>query len=75
VKAHGGFLDAHARAAPDVFAAVQQTINRTGTNNILLSAHSLGAALSLLDAVMLKQRIPGVNIKMVGYGMPRVGLI
>ncbi|KAH7104422.1 alpha/beta-hydrolase [Auriculariales sp. MPI-PUGE-AT-0066] len=73
VKAHGGFLDAHARAAPDVMAAVKQTMNTTGTNNILLASHSLGAALSLLDAVMFKQQLPGVFIRYVGYGLPRVG--
>ncbi|KAH7104424.1 alpha/beta-hydrolase [Auriculariales sp. MPI-PUGE-AT-0066] len=73
VKAHGGFLDGHARAAPDVFAAVNTTLLSNGVNQITIASHSLGAALGLLDAVMFRQRLPGVNIKFVGYGMPRVG--
>ena len=67
-----GFLDAHERAAPAVLAAVKTTIARTGAKKITISSHSLGAALGLLDAVMFKQRLPGIAIKFVGYGMPRV---
>jgi hypothetical protein len=73
VKAHGGFLDAHERAAPAVLAAVRTTIARTGAKKISIASHSLGAALGLLDAVMFKQQLPGIAIKFVGYGMPRVG--
>ena len=47
-------------------------MTRTGTNKITIASHSLGAALGLLDAVMFKQRMPGTDIKFVGYGMPRV---
>ena len=39
-----------------------------------MTGHSLGAALALLDAVYLPLHLPsGTRMRMVGYGMPRVG--
>ncbi|KAH9166730.1 Alpha/Beta hydrolase protein [Lactarius sanguifluus] len=39
-----------------------------------VTGHSLGAALALLDAVYLPLHLPaGTRVRMVGYGMPRVG--
>ena len=35
--------------------------------------HSLGGAVALLDATMLKMQIPSVEIDLVTFGMPRVG--
>ena len=43
-------------------------------NNIFLTGHSLGAAISSLQAAFLKERLgDAVNIKFRGYGLPRVG--
>ena len=39
-----------------------------------MTGHSLGAALALLDAVYLPLHLPaGTRVRMVGYGLPRVG--
>lgn len=41
---------------------------------VIVTGHSLGAALALLDAVYLPLHLPaGTPVRMVGYGMPRVG--
>jgi predicted lipase len=39
-----------------------------------VTGHSLGAALALLDALYLPLHLPsGTKVRMVGYGLPRVG--
>jgi predicted lipase len=44
------------------------------TSSITLTGHSLGAAIALLDAVYLPLHLPAnTTVRMVGYGMPRVG--
>ena len=35
--------------------------------------HSLGAAVALLDATMLKMQMPSLEVDVVTFGMPRVG--
>ncbi|KAJ3571302.1 hypothetical protein NP233_g3846 [Leucocoprinus birnbaumii] len=73
IKAHNGFLDEHAKTAPDILAAVQQTMKDQNTNKVTAVGHSLGGALALLDAMFLSLQIPGVDIQMINYGQPRVG--
>jgi len=44
------------------------------TTSITFVGHSLGAALTLLDALSLRLRLPKeTKFKVVTYGMPRVG--
>ncbi|KAI0766146.1 lipase [Trametes elegans] len=73
IGVHDGFQDDHADTAPDVLQAVQQTINEHGTNSVVVTGHSLGAALGLLDAIFLPLHIPNIDVKFIGYGLPRVG--
>ena len=66
--------DTHApdRAANDVLSAVQTGVNTYGTKSVTAVGHSLGAAISLLDAVFLPLHIPGLTVTYYGYGLPRV---
>jgi len=73
IKVHNGFKDAHAETAQDVLAAVNQTMQDHSTNKVTVAGHSLGAAIGLLDSVFLPLQIPGIDLEMVGYGLPRVG--
>lgn len=73
VKVHNGFRDAQARAANDVLSAVTTGINTYGTKSVVVVGHSLGGAISLLDAIFLPLHISGLTVSFYGYGLPRVG--
>jgi len=40
---------------------------------VTLVGHSLGAAIALLNGIYLKHNLPDISIKVIGYGLPRVG--
>jgi len=73
IQAHSGFLDEHAKTASAVLAAVNKVISDHGVSSITLIGHSLGGALALLDTVYFAQNLPKVSLKLVAYGLPRVG--
>ncbi|KDQ61916.1 hypothetical protein JAAARDRAFT_66920 [Jaapia argillacea MUCL 33604] len=74
VTAHDGFQSAQAAAATAILSAVQTAISRYGATQVTVIGHSLGAAIALLDSVYLPLHLPSkIHVKMVGYGMPRVG--
>ncbi|KLO05760.1 lipase [Schizopora paradoxa] len=76
MQVHKGFSDDHSRTAIDIYVAVVNEIvaNIDKTPSVTLIGHSLGAALSLLDAVMFVSHFPDwVHIQYIGYGLPRVG--
>lgn len=53
---------------------MQSALASTGYKNVLVTGHSLGAAVASLDAVMLKMALPSdVAINSVVFGLPRVG--
>jgi hypothetical protein len=60
-------------AATSVLAAVRKGFSTYGVTTVTAVGHSLGGAISLLEAVYLKLNIPGATVKAVVYGQPRVG--
>ncbi|KAF9646506.1 lipase [Thelephora ganbajun] len=72
-RVHDGFRHDHENTAQDVLAAVNTAVDQFGTKTITTVGHSLGGALSLIDAVYLKLNVPGSTVKFYGYGLPRVG--
>ena len=57
-----------------ILSLVQYTLSAHNASNITTVGHSLGAAVALLDALYFRiQFNSSVNVRMVGYGMPRVG--
>lgn len=63
----------HRRTATLVLSAVQTAISRFGATHVTLVGHSLGAALSLIDAVYLPLHLPSsISFTTVAYGLPRV---
>ncbi|KAI1789636.1 alpha/beta-hydrolase [Ganoderma leucocontextum] len=74
VQAHDGFLQEHAKTAPQILAEVKKLISTTGAKQVITVGHSLGGALSQLDSLFLTLNLPSsIHIKSVTYGTPRVG--
>jgi len=60
------------RVANAVLSAVKTGVSTYGTKSVTTVGHSLGAALSLLDAIFLPLHISGLTVTYYGYGLPRV---
>ncbi|KZS95526.1 lipase [Sistotremastrum niveocremeum HHB9708] len=74
VEVHDGFAEEQADTATTILAAVQSGLSKFGTTKVLLTGHSLGAALSLLDSVYLPLHLPkSTTFTTIVYGLPRVG--
>ncbi|KAJ3983157.1 lipase class 3 family protein [Lentinula detonsa] len=73
VKVHDGFGKEQAKTATTVLSAVKTTMSTHSTSTITTTGHSLGAALSLLDALYLSVQLPSASVNFIGYGLPRVG--
>jgi hypothetical protein len=62
------------RTAAYVLQAVVSLLQTYPSAMVTVIGHSLGAALALLDAVRLRLVLaPTTDVRVVGYGMPRVG--
>ena len=74
MKLHSGFQDTQGRTADLVLSTVQDGLSSTGFKNVLVTGHSLGAAVASLDAAMLRMALPDdVAVNAVVFGLPRVG--
>lgn len=73
VKVHNGFAEEHAKTAESVLAAVKTAMSTYGTSAITTVGHSLGAALSQIEAAYLSLQLAEASVNVIGYGMPRVG--
>jgi hypothetical protein len=64
----------HPSTAPAILSAVQNSLSAQGLSSVTVVGHSLGAALALLDGVFFSLQLPeDVTVKVISYGMPRVG--
>ncbi|KAI0355721.1 alpha/beta-hydrolase [Trametes cingulata] len=74
VQLHSGFQDTQGRTADLVMSTVQSGLSSTGFKRVLVTGHSLGAAVASLDAAMLRMALPDdVEVDSVVFGLPRVG--
>lgn len=72
-KVHDGFQDTQTRTAQAVLDTVKSTLTKTKFKRVLVTGHSLGAAVALLDGLMIKMALPDVEVNGVVFGLPRVG--
>lgn len=74
VQVHDGFASTHEHTADVILAAVRGGLSTTGFKKVLVTGHSLGAAISTLDALMLKMNLDAdVQITSTMFGLPRGG--
>jgi len=71
---HGGFQATFERFSQPVLEAVKTGIAEFNATNVILTGHSLGAAISVLHAMFLPRHFDEtVNFKVVTFGLPRTG--
>ncbi|SRR6266849_4489818 len=64
----------HASTAPTILSAVQIALSKLGASSVTVVGHSLGGALALLDGIYFRLHLRrNVSVRVVTYGMPRVG--
>ncbi|KAG8735020.1 hypothetical protein FRC10_011083 [Ceratobasidium sp. 414] len=68
-----GFQKAQKRSAGAKLDAVEKAMSKHGTSLVTLTGHSLGGAISLIDALFLSINLPNAKVKVVAHGIPRVG--
>ncbi|TFK48429.1 alpha/beta-hydrolase [Heliocybe sulcata] len=74
VQVHDGFQKTFERTADGVLSGVRDALNSTGAKKVLVTGHSLGAAVASMDAVMLKMNLdPSISLTTTIFGLPRVG--
>jgi len=74
IQVHDGFQKTFERTSDGLLAGVQAGLASTGVNKVLVTGHSLGAAIATIDAIMLKRILdPSVEINAPVFGLPRVG--
>lgn len=61
-KVHCGFLAQFKEQKDDLDAQLDDLVNNKGVNDILITGHSLGGALSWLATYYIRQRYPSSNI-------------
>nr|VWO96219.1 Acetylornithine/succinyldiaminopimelate aminotransferase (ACOAT) (DapATase) (Succinyldiaminopimelate transferase) (EC (EC [Ganoderma boninense] len=74
VQLHSGFQATQGRTADLVLATVKSALADSGFKKVLVTGHSLGAAVASLDAAMLRMALSeDVAVSSVVFGLPRVG--
>lgn len=73
VEVHGGFQDTWLRTADSVLAQVKSALSTYKASSVLTVGHSLGASISLFDALYLKQQLPSTSVRSIVFGQPRTG--
>ena len=74
-QVHRGFIDAFEAVSPLVISSVQNLLSVHTTANIVITGHSLGAALATFAALDVKTKlnIASSKITFYSFGSPRTG--
>jgi predicted lipase len=73
-EVHQGFNDAYAEMSSQVISGMNKYLVKYSTASILVTGHSLGAALATLAAIDIKSQVKTQNkLFFYSFGSPRVG--
>jgi predicted lipase len=72
---HTGFQDAFLRTVETVQRQVEWVVEDFAVEKVLVTGHSLGAAISVMNGIFLTQVFEGrgVNVTTQVFGLPRAG--
>lgn len=74
VKVHEGFACTQGRTADTILSTVKSGLQNTMFRNVFVTRHSLGAAVAVLDALMLRHHLdPTISINTIVFAPPRGG--
>ncbi|KAJ6459968.1 alpha/beta-hydrolase [Mycena sanguinolenta] len=74
IKVHDGFQSTFERTADGLLAGVQAQLQATGVKKVVVTGHSLGAALATMTGAMIKGAVdPSVDVVVTTFGLPRGG--
>ena len=74
MQVHDGFQLTFGRTSDSILSGVQSALASTGVNKVLVTGHSLGAAIATMDALMLRLNLPAtVEMTTTVFGLPRGG--
>ncbi|KAJ7080185.1 alpha/beta-hydrolase [Mycena belliarum] len=74
VQVHSGFQATFQRTADGLLAGVKTNLASTGVKKVVVTGHSLGAALATMTGAMIKGAVgPSVDVVVTTFGLPRGG--
>ncbi|KAJ7926770.1 alpha/beta-hydrolase [Mycena leptocephala] len=74
IKVHRGFQQTFQRTADELLAGVKAGLESTGVTKVVVTGHSLGAALATMSAAMIKGAVdPSVEVVVTTFALPRGG--
>ncbi|KAJ7324045.1 alpha/beta-hydrolase [Mycena albidolilacea] len=74
IKVHSGMQSTFQRTADGLLAGVQAGLQNFGVKKVVVTGHSLGAALATMTGAMIKSAVdPSVEVVVTTFGLPRSG--
>ncbi|KAF8183240.1 alpha/beta-hydrolase [Mycena galopus ATCC 62051] len=74
ITVHSGFQATFERTADSLLAGVMAGLASTGVKKVVVTGHSLGAALATMTGSLIKNAVdPSVDVSVTGFGLPRGG--
>ncbi|KAF8210022.1 Alpha/Beta hydrolase protein [Mycena galopus ATCC 62051] len=74
ITVHDGFQQTFERTADGLLAGVMEGLASTGVQKIVVTGHSLGAAVATMTGALIKSAVPSsVSVDVTVFGLPRGG--
>ncbi|KAJ7850042.1 alpha/beta-hydrolase [Mycena olivaceomarginata] len=74
IQVHSGFQETFERTADGLLDGVLKGLASTGAKKVVVTGHSLGAAVATMTGAFIKTKVdPSVSVSVTGFGLPRGG--